>query len=510
MRYIRTVWTILTGLMLVGLFGTVASPATAGDTLLSNNSGDTSTRWFIEGEPTLVMNGFDLTPLNLTLPVTLDTVSIAVSEAVPGAPVQVVIYEDSNGGSPVDATLVYQTEVSIQTAGTARIELPEPVSINAPVVWVGFYLPVDFEFFADESGTSVLTYWGWSPGTTFDLSSLSSAQIFGPSDGSAPVNIDMGGIARITAELDTGQTAGGEAPPASGEVPIGQPIDGGSADLSVLSQYDYCGERLLYDPADVNITAQRTFTVHCRADLGSFSPGTIRNDEELPASIPSYERRGFLYDIFGNGDYSVEGSSEKLRVPVTHCLRPEQGEINSAVFGVAYGAPRVWEILPSVKYNEWICAELTHTGFVSYFVPRTGNENYQNVDLYFSGDVELKLVTPVSDQTFLCGYQYVPTFAIRNEGFEASPEFEFQIRMTHDRTGTTVATKSYTLRSIEPGETANFELWDTFILPPLYVNESHTFTFLIDPSNSVRELREDNNTFQIPSALNVNTSKCGN
>jgi hypothetical protein len=508
MRTIRTVWTILSGLMLFGLFGLTAPSVNAGDTLLSNNSGDTSTRWFIDGEPTLVMNGFDLTPLNLTLPVTLDTVSLAVSEAVPGAPVQVVIYEDGNGGSPADATLVYQTEVSIQTAGTARIELPEPVSINAPVVWVGFYLPVDFEFFADESGTSVLTYWAWSPGTTFDLSNLSSAQVFGPADGSAPVNIDMGGIARITAELDTGQTASDAPPAADGSVPIGQPIDGGSADLSVLSQYDYCGERLLYDPADVNITARRTFTVHCRSDLGSFAPGVIRNEDELPDSIPSYERRGFLYDIFGNGDYSVEGSSEKLRVPVTHCLRPEQGEINSAVFGVAYGAPRVWKILPSVRYNEWICAELTHTGFISYFVPRTGNENYQNVDLYFSGDVEMVPYTSGSNRGLLCGFQYIPTFAVRNEGFEPSPEFQFQIRMTHDRTGSTVRTKSYTLRSIEPGETANFELRDKFTIPALYVNETHTLTFLLDPANSVRELREDNNTFQLASQLNILTNKC--
>src|SRR5690606_9980705 len=143
----------------------------AGTITLNNNSGTTSSAFFVDGEPTLVMNGFDLTPLNVGA-VELDVVTIAVQQVVADAPIQVVIYGDSNGGSPVDATLIYQTQVTIQTAGSAFIPLPERVLVNYPVVWVGFYLPVGFRFFGDSSGSSVFTYWAWTANSTFDLSNL--------------------------------------------------------------------------------------------------------------------------------------------------------------------------------------------------------------------------------------------------------------------------------------------------------------------------------------------------
>ena len=62
----------------------------AGERVLSNNSGDGSTTWFITGEQTLVMNGFDLTPLNLRFPATIDKASIAVDTPVQGALTDVV------------------------------------------------------------------------------------------------------------------------------------------------------------------------------------------------------------------------------------------------------------------------------------------------------------------------------------------------------------------------------------------------------------------------------------
>ena len=95
----------LVALLILGLSTLLVN---AGERVLSNNSGDASTTWFITGEQTLVMNGFDLTPLGLRFPATIDKVSLAVDTAVAGTLVDVVVYQDSNGGSPVDATLAGQ------------------------------------------------------------------------------------------------------------------------------------------------------------------------------------------------------------------------------------------------------------------------------------------------------------------------------------------------------------------------------------------------------------------
>ena len=188
---------IIISLLTLLLFSALALPAAAGDIVLNINTGSDSTVWFVSGEASLVMNGFDLTPLNLALPAAIDRVSIAVNTPVPGASIDLLIYEDGNGGSPIDARLVSQTQVDIRQPGTFIYQFPTPVTITQPVVWIGFYLPVDFRFLADTSGSSVLTYWAWNAGTRFNVNDLASAQILGPADGSAPVNINMNGKARI-------------------------------------------------------------------------------------------------------------------------------------------------------------------------------------------------------------------------------------------------------------------------------------------------------------------------
>src|SRR5215207_3745885 len=127
---------------------------------ISNNSGTANDTFFITGEQTLVINGFDLTPLKAPLPLTITSVSIQVDTPVAGAGATVVVYQDANGGSPVDATLLAQAPVSITQPGVFTHTFATPVSVSSPVVWVGFYLPVNFEFVADQSGSSVLTYWG--------------------------------------------------------------------------------------------------------------------------------------------------------------------------------------------------------------------------------------------------------------------------------------------------------------------------------------------------------------
>lgn len=502
MRQSHTTITMVLALLVFGLFQWNVNSAEAGTITLNNNSGTTSSSFFIEGESTLVMNGFDLGPLNLSTGVAIDVVTIAVQQAVPSVPIQVVIYEDGNGGSPVDATLKYQTQVFIETGGTAFIELPEPVITSAPVIWVGFYLPTGFRFFADNGGSSVLSYWAWTPNSTFSLSDLSSAQILGAANGTDPVGIDMGGVARITAEVTPLNEAGFN----SDGVPVGVQIDGGEADLSLLNNYPFCGDRLLYDPQDVNFAGNLRFTTHCRADLGSFSPGTFVNVDDLPATVPSYERRGFFYEVFVNGE-TAPGSSEEMLVPVTHCLRPEQGEVPSAVIGVGYGAPRSWEILPTVRYGEWVCAEVTHAGFLSYFVPRTGDEATVNADFYFIGDPYLFGEQLDLTAGYLCGYPYTGFIRIHNEGFVATPATVIRIQLSNQRTGTVISTADYPLASILAGDTVDLEQRG-FIIGDTFVNEATTLRFIIDPNNEVAELNESNNTYENSGTLNLATSRC--
>lgn len=499
--------TLIATILFGALFLSYTSPVDAGTITLNNNSGTTSSAFFVDGEPTLVMNGFDLNALNVGA-VEMDVVTIAVQQIV-DAPIQVVIYGDSNGGSPVDATLIYQSEVRITTAGTAFIRLPQPVAINYPVVWVGFYLPTGFRFFGDNSGSSVLTYWGWTANSTFNLANLSSAGVFGPANGTAPVNIDMGGVARITAEITPAGSSGfrGDGVNEDG-VPVGVQIAGEAADLSVLSLYRYCGDLLLFDPQDIRFAGQDRFDLECRADLGSFSPGQFINEDDLPANIPTYERRGFFYEVFVAGGDTAPNSSEELLVPVTHCLRPEQGDLPTAIIGVAYGAPRAWEILPTVRYGEWICAEVTHAGFLSYFIPRTGQEPNLNADFYFVGAVTIapqEVGNPANE--FWCAYNYIISYAVRNEGFVETPQTVVRVEMKSIRTGQVSASQDFILPALEGGETQSFE-YRGLRMPTTFTNEAHSIRVTIDPSNAVSELNENNNGYALPNVIVLQTARC--
>jgi hypothetical protein len=504
MRQFRFISTLIGIFVLVALSGAVK----AGTITLSNNSGDTSSSFFIDGEATLVMNGFDLQALNIATPAVLDVVTIAVQQAVPEASIQVVIYEDANGGSPVDATLVSQTQVFIETAGTAFITLPEPVTINAPVVWVGFYLPVGFRFFSDNSGSSVLTYWAWTPGSGFNLEDLSSAAVLGPTDGSDPVQINMAGVARITAEITPPNTTNvlGDGQ-TTANVPIGIQIEGGAADLSILDIYGYCGDRLLYDPQDIALSARDRFSLNCRADLGSFSPGKFINEDELPIAVSSYERRGFFYEVFVDGGETAPNSSEELLIPVTHCLRPEQGELPTAVVGLAYGAPRQWEMLPTVRYGEWVCAEITHQGFLSYFVPRISDEPPINADLYFVGVPTLIPELQGDSRGLLCNWPYTISFAVHNEGFEITPQTVVRFQFVNERTGTISSSIDLPFAPLEPGGTRDivYKMW---YVPIVFIHEAHTVSYNIDPYHVVSEMNENNNLYAKSGVFIIQTNKC--
>ena len=340
----------------------VVGPASAGEVVLSVNSGADSTVWFVSGEASLIMNGFDLSPLNLQLPVAIDRVSIAVNTPVPDASIQVLIYEDGNGGSPVDARLVSQNQVDIRQAGTFTFDLSSPVVINQPVVWIGFYLPVDFRFLADTSGASVLTYWAWTSGGRFDVSNLASAQILGPSDGSAPVNINLNGKARITAEVTgaNGNTiTAGTTTTTNANGPIVQRFGGSTVDFTIMRPFlsNEC-DTLYRDAEDLAVIYQNSITVVCKRLWEGYAP----------VSPNGYFRRQLLYDITF---YNDEGQviADWLPTKVTHCISPNSADVNDAVVGQASGVPRLWEIRPTLRYGNLVCADIGRSGLLSYFIP---------------------------------------------------------------------------------------------------------------------------------------------
>lgn len=334
---------LVIAILLVGMVTSVS----AGQQVLSNNSGTGNSLWQINGEPSLVMTGFDLNSLGIARPAVIDKISISVQTPIPGSAVTAVVYQDANGGSPIDATLAGSQQVDITQAGTFTLTFATPVTINQPVVWVGFYLPVGFSFHADTSGTSVLTYWAWTPGGTFDLNNLSSAQVLGPADGTAPVNLNMNGIARITAEI-TG--AGGTTPPVTGT-----PNPSGTGDPSVLVFYPLC-PNVAYDTGDEFVSLQNTVNLHC----------TIRPQWQSPAAPAGYIQRGELYDIVAFKDHGNVEMTFPARV--THCIRPAAEDIDRARIGSAYGTPRQWHILTTVRFNDLVCAEVRNIGNLALFV----------------------------------------------------------------------------------------------------------------------------------------------
>lgn len=362
--------------MLCGVAILTSTPAQAESFTLTNNTGTANAVFFVIDEPSLVMNGFDLQPRGINRPVQLDRVTIDVVTPIPNVPIEVVVYQDPDGGDPINSSLVGRQTVNINQAGLFTAVFDPPLQITDPVVWTGFYLPPGFEFNADRSGTSVLTYWGWTPNSTFDLNNLRSAQVFGPGNGSAPVNLDMGGVARITAGLITdGTVAAPTAAPGQQVTTPGGRVDTIARDsqeriiqvqgdpntnLAPMRAYSDtwgCGA-LYYDTSDIRVNYRSGVAVGCKTNDASYSP----------ASPEGYIRRGNVtYDVTFFGLNSP--GTVRMTYPITHCLRVTGADQDRAVLGLAYGAPHEWEILPTVRFGALICAELYYAGPVAYFVP---------------------------------------------------------------------------------------------------------------------------------------------
>ena len=463
-------------------------PLSAGDLVLSNNSGSDNAVFYIAGEPSLVINGFDLTPLGLELPAALDTVSISVSVPAPGSSIDLVVYQDANGGSPVDATLVYQQAVALERTGINRITLEQAAIITEPVVWVGFYLPVDFRFHADRSGSSVLTYWAWTPESTFDLSSLSSAAVLGPGDGSEPVGIAMDGIARITAEIRTAQHD-----EVSVSLPVGQQfVAEVRQDTSIMQVYENC-DLVLYDPEDISISAALSFPLDCRIAPEFEAPTAWANP---PDQLLDMQRAGNLYKIETSlrQDQHVWGRPSQLPVRVTHCMRIAPGDLERAVIGEVRETEQWgerWHILPSVRFNDIVCAEVSVANYLSYFLPRTA-ESPPNVNLTLGW-------TRVNPHPLVCGLEARLSIPVVNTGlswFETdSGDITIVIEDFHVATSipTTKLEMPINTDHFGPGVRRVIEAGPIFV--ESFESELHRLEVRVDARNEIAETDESDNAW---------------
>ncbi len=437
---------------------------------LSYENTNSSNVWQIQGERTLVINGFDLTPLQLPNNPAVSSLSLDVVAPVAGQSVQAVVYGDANGGAPSDSTLLGSQTVTIAQAGVNRITFNTPISITAPVIWVGFYLPIGFEFNSDTSGASVLTYWAWSPGATFDLNTLASAQVIGPSDGSAPVNINTGGEARITATIISGD--GTATTGTTGNVASGNVLE---RNASALVNYGGDCDGLFYDREDIDISAQGRFTLTCNTQFVNFNPN------QISADVNRFVRQGRLFDIVAYGDYRQPGT-EKLRVPVTHCIAPPASVFENAALGVAWGVADKWTILPTARYGSLLCAELTYSGKFSYFAPLS-DTGVENVDLIFDRTPQL------SPHPVRCTFPSTLNVAVKNNGFAAtSRSFSLRVQDIHVRTGTEVFRREVNDIRLEAG--GRF-IWEEEYVIDEFVGELHQTVITIDPYNNIRETDEN-------------------
>ncbi len=472
------------------VFTIAALPVAAEDALLSNNSGAENVVFFVKDEPSLVINGFDLTPFGVQLPTAIMAVSISVDAPVPGSFIQLVIYQDANGGSPVDATLVYRQSVSLDSAGVNRIVLDRPALITEPVVWVGFYLPIDFRFHADQSGSSVLTYWAWTPGGSFDLASLASAEVLGPGDGSDPVGIAMDGIARITAETRTPEYDEMAAAFTLTEQLPEQLAGAVAQDLSALRVYDNC-DLLLHDPADHSLNVALSFPLYCRVAEAYEAPNQIANPAD---QILEADRAGPLYKLstFLSDDRRVPGRFSQLPNRVTHCMRAPSGDLERAVIAEvreSETAGERWYILPTARINDVICAEVSVAHYLSYFVPRTG-ESAPNVNLVLG-------YPRVEPHPLVCGVGamvYVPVVNTGLNWFDTlSGHVGVALEDYHVLSGNSTA--RYVLQvntnQFGPGVRRVLELGPIAVTSN--VNELHRLEVRLDEANAVAEVNEVDN-----------------
>ena len=476
---------LLSVIALVAVLLLRPNPSAAGDIILTHNRGGENAVFFVNDEPSLVINGFDLSPHTTRFPIALDAVSISVDRPAPGSHIDLVVYQDANGGSPVDASLVHRQSVQINRRGVQRFILNEAAIITEPVAWVGFYLPVGFRFHADTSGPSVLTYWAWAPGGTFPLDNLASAPVLGPGDGTEPVSIDMQGVARITAELRPLF----HQEMASDAVLGNQLIAEGEQDTSLLQGYPHCGG-LLFDPEDIAITSRASFTVHCGVASEFDAPTEIVHPD---GHFLDLQRAGHLYKLEAQipQDQLVHGAVNVMPVPVTHCIQIQAGDLEQAVIAEARGIPERWHALPSVRFEDVVCAEITTASYLSYFLPR-GADSPPNVNLVMGW-------SKVSPHPLECGLPAYVEAPVTNTGQSwfstVSGNVKFIIENIHVRSGITTGAVELSIETSQLGPGMRHILVFAPIYVTTYVNELHRLQVRADFDNQIQETNENDNVW---------------
>ncbi|MCY4146697.1 MAG: hypothetical protein OXE95_10125 [Chloroflexi bacterium] len=464
------------GFVFAALLVLAIFPSAAGDIALSLNSGDENEVFWIEGEPSLVMNGFDLSAFADDLPVALDAVTLSVETPVPGGRVVVVVYEDATGGSPRDATLAYREVVSIGASGNVRIALSEPAFVNETVAWVGFYLPVGFRFYADTSGASSMTYWAWTPGGPFDLSSPARAVVLGPGDGSAPVNIQMDGIARIGIELREATSL-----ELARLAPLGRQVaDDAEVDISNFRDHHNC-PGFLWEPgsSSLNLT--------CRVGSPVDTPVVI---QDAPEGFIDVQREGTLYKLIAE-NYSA------LPEPVMHCIRVPEEHLETAVIGEARDIPERWYILPSVRYGDMVCADISAVNYVSYFLPRSPGA-VQNVNLVIGW-------SRVAPHPAICGLPLRITASVVNTGreefFTDNGNFQISVENIHLKSGFIHPAKDITVPAwrFKPGDRRSvlieFLNENELVRDGSTIHDLYRLQVRIDSADQVAETNESDNTW---------------
>ena len=328
-----------------------------------------------------------------------------------------------------------------------------------------------------------MTYWAWAPGAAFDISSLASAPVLGPGNGADPVGIDMEGVARITAEL----RAPVHQEMKSDEL-LGQQLAAeGEQDTAVMAAYPYCGD-LFHDPEDIEITSASSFAVHCGVVSEFEAPTEVIHPD---GRLLDLQRAGHLYKLEAQipQEQHVQGAINTLPVPVTHCMSILPGDLEQAVIAEARGIPERWHALPSVRFGDMVCAEITTASYLSYFLPRTAGSP-ANVNLALGW-------TQVDPHPIECGlptFIRIPAINTGQSWFSTHSGYvKFVVENIHIRTGTVTSVNEIQIETSQFGPGVRHLVVIGPFYVTTYVNELHRLQVRVDPDEQVEETNEDDN-----------------
>jgi len=341
-----------------------------------------------------------------------------------------------------------------------------------------------------------LTYWAWTSGGDININNLGTATVLGPADGTDPVGIDLGGVARITAEIR--QPSAAEAVESA---PVGvQIVADTEVDLSVMQPYDFCST-LLYDSEDVGITGRGLFALECRADTPNNTVAEIR-----PGT--NFAREGVIYEltVFGNWEdrNAPVDDIQRFRNPITHCIRPPAEDLEQAVLGIATGNPRVWHIIPTVRYGDVVCAEIEHLGAISYFLPLS--EETPSTNLAFGRVI-------IDPHPLACAESPTWDVSVINTGFDWAvssgnqPAGRVVVENVHVRTGVVTNFAEYHIDPYQIGPGMTWRFVSEGFPVDVFIGEEHFLRFTVNWDQQVQETNYDDNVFETYYVLQ-NSKQC--